>query len=90
MNELDYLDEIMHELRSLREELSYLAHDVQWLANEACVDDAARERRKAYLSADADRRIALTADSDAIGRAKIRERLALRLSTVVTPDGAVE
>ena len=81
---LGCLDEIKRELVALRDELSYLARDVEWIANGGVGQDVAL--REQYLKQDADRRIALMDDSDSVGRAVIRDRLARSLNLIGVPD----
>lgn len=75
---------LWRELVALREELSYLARDVEWIANGGVGQDVAL--REQYLKQDADRRIALMHESDSVGRAVIRDRLARSLSLIGVPD----
>ena len=67
---------ILEELQAIREELSYIARDVLWIATAGCQTDDEVARRERFLDADGNRRIALLHDSDAVGREKVRDRLA--------------
>lgn len=68
-------------LAAIKEELSYIARDVEWLANAGCQTPALQAARQSYIQADAARRIALRDDSDAIGREEDRGRLARSLGS---------